>query len=319
MPPGLLDTVSDQLKKISHSNLYAKRILYSTKNKYAPRGMNLRMDSLKIYDQHKQPIHSIYSSRLKIQILLTLTHNNASLGRLREVTGSTSQALIPKIRSLEKQGLIEAVNYEYVLTPLGRAVARNVEEFIQLVGGISQHHTFFTNHDLSDLPAPFLSRIGELYDSEPKQDTTTDMFYVYSHYLEILKDAAYIHGISSVASPGLAQFIAEKVLTGIPVELVVNNEVIDLLSKEPYASNIQGLATYPNFSVWITAEKLRVGLTVTEKYLSLGLFKRVTNLYDSSSDLFSKDLNAVEWGETLFKYYKDRSTKLDIATLFKGT
>jgi predicted transcriptional regulator len=276
------------------------------------------MDSLRIYELHKQHIHSIYSSRLKIQILLTLIHHNSSLSRLRDVTGSTSQALIPKIRSLEKQGLIEAVNYEYILTPLGRAVAINVEDFIQLVGGISQHQTFFTNHDLADLPAQFLSSIGDLYESEPKQDTTTDMFYVYSHYLEILKDATYIHGISSVASPGLAQFIAEKVLTGIPVELVVNNDVIELLSKEPYASNMQGLADFPNFTVWITSEKLKVGLTVTDKYLSLGLFKRGTNLYDSSSDLFSKDLRAVKWGENLFLYYKERSTKLDIAALFKG-
>ena len=285
-------------------------------NMYVSGTMYLSMDSIKIYEHHKQQIHSIYSSRLKIQILLTLLHNNSSLSRLREVTGSTSQALIPKIRNLEKQGLIEAINYEYCLTPIGGVVAMNVEGFVQLIGGINQHHTFFTDHDLTDLPAAFLSRIGELYNSEPKQDTTTDMFYVYSHYLEILKDAAYIHGISSVASPGLAQFIAEKVVTGIPVDLVVNNDVIDLLTKEPYASNMQGLVSYPNFSVWVTGEKLRVGLTVTEKYLSLGLFKKDTNLYDSSTDLFSSDPQAVEWGENLFGHYKERSKKLDIAALF---
>ncbi len=279
---------------------------------------NAGMDSIKIYEKHQKLIHSIYSSRLKIQILLTLLRTTASLGRLREVTGSTSQALIPKIRSLERQGLIEAVNYEYHLTPLGGVVATNVEGFVQLIGGIDQHHTFFTDHDLSDLPAAFLLRIGDLYNSEPKQDTTTDMFYVYSHYLEILKDAAYIHGISSVASPGLARFIAEKVVTGIPVELVVNQDVVELLTKEPYASNMQGLAGYPNFSVWVTVEKLRVGLTVTDKYLSLGLFKKDTNLYDSSSDLFSSDPRAVEWGESLFRYYKERSTGLDIAALFEG-
>jgi predicted transcriptional regulator len=275
------------------------------------------MDSIKIYEKHLKHIHSIYSSRLKIQILLTLLNNNASLSQLREVTGSTSQALIPKIRSLEKQGLIIAVNYEYCMTPLGGVVAKNVEGFVQLIGGINQHYTFLTDHDLSDLPVTFLSRIGDLYDSEPKQDTTTDMFYVYSHYLEILKDATYIHGISSVASPGLAQFIAEKVVTGIPVELIVNNEVIGLLTKEPYASNMQGLLEHPNFSVCVTSEKLRVGLTVTDKYLSLGLFKKDTNLYDSSTDLFSSDPRAVEWGESLFRHYKERSITLDIATLFK--
>jgi predicted transcriptional regulator len=274
------------------------------------------MDSLKMYDKHKKIIHSIYSSRLKIQILLALLNDKASLSQLREVTGSTSQALIPKIRALEKQGLIESVTYAYCLTPIGRVVAINVYEYVRLMGGINQHHTFFAEHDLADLPLPFLSRIGDLYNSEPKQDTTTDMFYVYSHYLEILKDALYIHGISSVASPGLAQFIAEKVVTGIPVELVVNNEVIGLLTKEPYASNMKRLVEFPNFSVWVTTEKLRVGLTITDKYLSLGLFKKDTNLYDSSSDLFSSDRRAVEWGEDLFGYYKERSTKLDITTLF---
>jgi predicted transcriptional regulator len=237
---------------------------------------------------------------------------------LREVTGSASQAVIPKIRGLERQGLIEAVNYEYHLTPMGRVVATNVEGFVQLVGGIDQHHTFFADHDLSDLPAVFLQNIGALYNSEAKQDTTTDMFYVYSHYLEILRDAAYIHGISSVASPGLARFIAEKVITGIPVELVVNREVVELLTKEPYASNMQGLAGSPNFNVWVTGENLRVGLTVTDKYLSLGLFKKDTNLYDSSTDLFSSDPEAVEWGESLFRYYKERSKRLDIAALFEG-
>ncbi len=267
------------------------------------------MDSIKIYEKHQKLIHSLYNSRLKIQILLTLLHHTASLSRLREVTGSTSQALIPKIRSLEHQGLIEAANYEYRLTPLGGVVAMNVEGFVQLMGGIDQHHTFFTDHDLSDLPEAFLLSIGDLYNAEPKQDTTTDMFYVYSHYLEILKDAEYIHGISSVASPGLARFIAEKVVTGIPVELVVNHEVVQLLTTEPYKSNMQGLAGYPNFSVWVTGEKLRVGLTVTDKYLSLGLFKKDTNLYDSSSDLFSSDPRAVGWGENLFRYYKERSAQ----------
>ena len=275
------------------------------------------MDSIKIYEKHQKLIHSLYNSRLKIQILLTLFHRTASLSRLRDVTGSTSQALIPKIRSLENQGLVAVSNHEYRLTPLGGVVAMNVERFVQLVGGIDRHHTFFTDHDLSDLPEAFLLNIGDLYNAEPKQDTTTDMFYVYSHYLEILKDAEYIHGISSVASPGLARFIAEKVVTGIPVELVVNHEVVQLLTTEPYASNMLELAEYTNFCVWVTAEKLRVGLTVTDKYLSLGLFKKDTNLYDSSSDLFSSDPSAVEWGERLFRYYKERSAQLDIVALFK--
>jgi predicted transcriptional regulator len=93
---------------------------------------------------------------------------------------------------------------------------------------------------------------------------------------------------------------------------VVYSQVVERLTKEPYASNMQALSGYPNFTVWVTGEKLQVGLTVTDKYLSLGLFKKDTDLYDSSTDLFSKEPSAVAWGERLFQYYRVRSTKLEI-------
>jgi predicted transcriptional regulator len=67
------------------------------------------MGPLEIYTKTHKVIQTIYSSRLKIQILLSIIDGPKSLSHLREVTGSTSQALIPKIRSLERLSLIETV------------------------------------------------------------------------------------------------------------------------------------------------------------------------------------------------------------------
>jgi predicted transcriptional regulator len=275
------------------------------------------MDPLQIYERHHKLIHSIYSSRLKVQILLALNQGNASLAHLRAVTGSTSQALIPKIRTLESQVLVEALNYEYHLTPLGKVVAGNVQDYVALMGGIGRHTGFWASHDLSGLPEEFLKTLGDLHEGAVKSDTTTDMFFVYSHYLEILKDARYIHGISSVASPGLASFLAEKVAEGVPVELVVNEEVISLLMQDPYASNMKELSGFPNFEIWVTAELLHIGLTVTDRHLSMGLYHKDQKLYDSASDLFSEDPDAIAWAERLFQYYKDRSKKLSVSDIFE--
>ncbi|OPX74282.1 MAG: hypothetical protein A4E39_00655 [Methanoregulaceae archaeon PtaB.Bin152] len=274
------------------------------------------MDILEIYHQHSRLIHSIYNSRLKIQVLLTLLQGKASLSKLRSITGSTSQAIIPKIRNLEALALVEAEGYEYRLSTLGRVVASEVKTYVTLMGGIASHQQFWVTHDLSGLPPRFLARIGDLQVSHIQTDTTVDMFSVYTHYLTIIKEARYIHGISSVASPGLAQFLAEKVNEGVPVELVVNEEVIDILKQDPYAGHMKALASSQNFHVWVTGEILRVGLTVTDRNLSLGLFKKDSNLYDSSSDLFSDDPAAVGWGEDLFLYYRKRSTPLDFSSLF---
>ena len=270
------------------------------------------MNPLDSYEQYQKSIHSIFSSRLKIQILLTLLQEHPPLSRLREVTGSTSQALIPKIRSLESQMLIETRNYEYFLTPIGKAVAVEVSNFVMLMSGITRHREFWAIHDLSGIPAPFLQRIGDLQESDVKLDTQVDIMHVYSHFLRIVREAEYIHGISSIMSPGLAETVAERVVAGVPVELVVNEQVTSLLGKEPYIGLVQKLTGYGNFKIWVTGEELRVGITVTDKYLSVGLFKNDSNLYDSSTDLFSQVPEAIRWGEDLFRYYRDRSVLIDL-------
>jgi predicted transcriptional regulator len=140
--------------------------------------------------------------------------------------------------------------------------------------------------------------------------------HVYSHFLKIVREAAYIHGISSIMSPGLAETVAERVVAGVPVELVVSRQVTSLLGKEPYIGQIKQLFQFQNFKIWVTGEDLKVGITVTDKYLSVGLFKNDSNQYDSSTDLFSQGREAIGWGEDLFRYYRDRSVLLDISTGF---
>jgi predicted transcriptional regulator len=54
-------------------------------------------------------------------------------------------------------------------------------------------------------------------------------------------------------------------------------------------------------------EPLRVGITVTDKALSLGLYKKDGITYDTTTDLFSADPRAITWGEGLFSFYRNRA------------
>jgi predicted transcriptional regulator len=252
-------------------------------------------------------IQGLFRSRLQIQILLALQEGNQTLAHLRDKTGSSSQALIPKIRGLESQMLVEQRNYEYLLTPLGQVMSNRIIDFVTTLGVIRKHKDFWAGHDLTGVPAPFLKEIGKLVNSEIIFDTTEDVIHVYTLYLKMVKEASFIRGASSVMSPGLAESIAERVTNGIPVELAVNADAADVLSKEPYLTPIKGLLSYPNFTIWVTRIPLRVGLTVTDKAISLGLYKKDGKMYDSSSDLFSIDPEAIMWGEKLFDYFRSQS------------
>lgn len=268
------------------------------------------MNSLEVYHNTHKLIQSIYSSRLKIQILLSLTEGAKSLSDLRNVTGSTSQALIPKIRGLEKLSLIESRETGYTLTPLGEIVTSKIENFILTMGEIHQHREFWANHDLKGIPPSFLGELGDLLQSVVTYDTTTDILHVYSSFLKILKEAKYIMSISSMVSPGLADALFDRAVAGIPVDLIVDQTIVEILQKEPYAKEIQTLISMPNVHVWVVPGPLRIAFTVTDRYFSLGLNTKDGKIYDSTTDLMSNDPKAIGWGSRLFQYYRDQSTRL---------
>jgi predicted transcriptional regulator len=101
------------------------------------------MKVLDVYDTMMEEIQSIYRSRLQLQILLSLVEGNKTLADLREITGSTSQAIIPKIRILEASQYIEAVDYEYYLTPSGRVITTKIQDYVMAIAVIHRNRDFY--------------------------------------------------------------------------------------------------------------------------------------------------------------------------------
>ncbi|MDD4305453.1 MAG: hypothetical protein PHH67_02890 [Methanosarcina sp.] len=60
-------------------------------------------------------VQARYRSRLLTETLISLNEGSRRLSQLREITGSTPQAIIPKLRKLEADHLIETKGREYFL------------------------------------------------------------------------------------------------------------------------------------------------------------------------------------------------------------
>jgi predicted transcriptional regulator len=270
------------------------------------------MEPLEVYNNTYKQIQSIFSSRLKIQILLSAAGGPKNLSELRDVTGSSSQAIIPKIRSLERMSLLEPCDHGYGITPLGRVLVTKIGDLVVTMGELMQHREFWATHDIEGIPQPFLSQVGDLISSDVKFDTTDNMFHVYTHFVSILQQAGYIHGISSFMNPQIADVLSERIVAGVPVELVVSRSIADGLMQEPFLGKIQQLRSYNNFKIWVVDEPLYLGITVTDKNLSLGLNKKVNAVYDSSADMHSNDPRARGWAERLFQYYRGRAVLLKL-------
>ncbi|MDD3247668.1 MAG: hypothetical protein PHF18_12575 [Methanosarcina sp.] len=96
------------------------------------------MSGFKIYREMGDDVQAIYRSRLITEILLSLNESSRKLSQLREITGSTSQAIIPKLRKLEADHLIETKEHEYYLTQTGKVVASRLVDSFATAGTINK-------------------------------------------------------------------------------------------------------------------------------------------------------------------------------------
>ena len=272
------------------------------------------MNDFEIYREMGDDVQAIYRSRLITEILLSLNESSRKLSQLREITGSTSQAIIPKLRKLEADHLIETKEHEYYLTQTGKVVASRLSDSFATVGTINKFKHFWSGHYLEGIPCSHLKKIGCLYESEVLNDKGTKILNVYNNQLKMIKEAGYIHGVSSVVTEGYAESISERVKEGIPIELIIPLHIADELKQSPYLEKIDALKDYENFKLMVIDEDIKAGLIVTDKRLSLSLYKKDGVEYDITTGLFSLDPKGIEWGERLFGYCKGQAefTKMKI-------
>ncbi|MFA7198904.1 MAG: transcriptional regulator FilR1 domain-containing protein [Methanoculleus sp.] len=267
---------------------------------------------LEIYGEVQDDVQAIFRSRLLTQVMLALEDGAKSLSFLRDITGSSSQALIPKIRQLEALHYVESVRGDYALTPMGRLIEPDIGRLVAHMGVLQRHREFWVEHEIEGIPPESLNEIECLYHTEVVKNVEEDVFAVYAAFFTILREASWIHSVSSVMSPFLADAIKETVMGGKPAELVVSRELARRLTAEPYDAVLQSLKGYANFGIYVSPSPIRLGMTVTDRYLSLGLYRHTTNTYDTATDLVSTDTAAVAWGEQLFQHYKVDARLLQI-------
>lgn len=262
---------------------------------------------LEIYKEARTDIQAIYRSRLMTEILLSLNEGMKNLSQLREITGSTSQALIPKIRKLESYKFVESKKNGYCLTQIGKIVASNIEASFLMMGVINKHKFFWTDHCLETFPTSLLNDIGCLYDSKFIHDTKTDIFSLYKTNLQIIQEADYVFGISSIVTEDYVEYVSQKACKGMNIDFIVTPDVAERIKQYPYAEKINSLKNYDNFQLNVINKNIDIGLIVTNKCLSLCLHKKERGIYDITNGLLSFDQMAIDWGQRLFEYYKNQA------------
>jgi predicted transcriptional regulator len=256
-------------------------------------------------------IQALFRSRLQIQILVALAGGNKTLAQLREITGSSSQALIPRIRKMESSNFMAISDYEYHLTPVGKLLTTKMQDIILFKSVTKKHKNFWDQHSSDDIPEEFFATIGELHNSEIIVDTNTEIFNVYFNYLKMIQEARQLYILSPFSSPVHTEAIMNRIREGVYVETLIGKDLMRQLSASTYFDQMHDLAIRSKSKIFVLDKPPRLGLTVSDKHISLGLYKN-DGIYDTTTDLFSADEKAINWGRKLYRYYRNNALELTL-------
>lgn len=197
---------------------------------------------------------------------------------------------------LRKSGYIQVIGNKgdrtHRLTDLGRAYAqcKTTEAFLEA------HNGFLRSHDISGIPEHLLSRLGEI-NGVVNHDSPSEPLKTTQEFMESMRNAKSIWGVSGHIVPGYTEAIAEALMNGAAVSLILSQEVFAALPK---------VECPPTLHLYVI-DKAPIGLCVLPNGMRLGLPSG--NRYDVSSDLVC-DQSAFDWGIELFEYYRNHAKEI---------
>ncbi|MEZ5335284.1 MAG: winged helix-turn-helix domain-containing protein [Methanolobus sp.] len=250
----------------------------------------------------KSLLDVIFASDKRKGVLLLLQHGQQEMSYLLKELNTSRQALLPQIKILKEHDLVLQQEDAYELTAMGTLVASRMKPFIDTLETLDKNRDYFTAHDISGIPEPFLKRIREIKDSiliEPEYVNVHDLNTDYQ--AEGFRSKS-IYFVYTFMHPGVPSVLQELMDRKIHVEVINTPELIQKLTTEMPAA-CEHFFPYENLEMYIYNEDIRISsLTVTDSGFLLRLLGK--NGEFSNKQLIVSGEKGRKWGKELYEYYK---------------
>jgi len=254
-------------------------------------------------------LNIVISSEKRRNLLLLLKDRLHTWDEIKVQLRVSATGMLPQIRILENEGLVEREGKMFSLTDTGRLVVHYLEPFDTIIKVISQQKMFWKEHDLTSLPNEFFLRLNEFQNPQIVETSTEESFEPHTHFLEMILHSKRVAGISPIVHPVYPRFFLSLAAQGHDVRLILTKNAYDKIKREYSDMLLQGLQ-YDNAHLFICDNDLKFAYIVTDSQISMGLFLK-NGIFDSKRDIVSTEPSAIKWGEDLFNHFQNLSTPVN--------
>lgn len=255
-------------------------------------------------------LNVISASDKRRNLLILLNSGPQEWDDIKRILSVTSTGMLPQIKILEEEHLIERDGRTFSLTPMGKVLTAYMEPLVRTMDIFDRNKKYWDEHNIGALPYDLLLDIREIGNYQILETADEEIFGI-SEFLNNIYRANRIRGISHTVHPRFPDFFLNIAKKGVPVSLILTPGVYKIIREKYHDLLEQGLKVKTS-KVYVAKQDIKFSYLITDTYFSLSLFYN-NGMFDAKHDVVSYDPSALAWGERVFAYYLKDAEKIDSA------
>lgn len=253
----------------------------------------------------KSLLDVIFASEKRKNTLLLLREGPQEITLLLRSMKTTRQALLPQLKILEENYLINHYEDTYELTPISKLIVNEMAHFVDTLKVLDRNVDFWGERDLHFIPHELLDRIRELEPYKINEPSISNIHELNQDFTETSASSGSMCAVTTIFHPNFMDLFALWTENKTNITMIISEELFNKL-KIQSRSDFQQLLDnkYIRFKLYSKPFDF-VYFTFNERCLLITMLRK-DGWYDNK-ELMSFSKSAIKWGSDLFEYYEANS------------
>lgn len=267
------------------------------------------------HDYVKEQLRFLNNSEIRLRILAYLSKKPFSLADFKNSSFVSYSSISSNVYKLTDEGFVEKIDKNnFRLTNIGKIYLISLMEFHDTINTVNNFSDFWLDHDVQALSSKYLKRISQLEGSKLIQSRPTDIYKTHEEFRNLFKDSDILKVIFPYLHPEYPRLIRTLLSNGSKIEILVPRVICRRFIKSVGESLVRSSIKQNALSIKFIDDEVKLALAISNKWVSIGLFKR-DGSYDQSRLLVSDKKDAIKWAYNIFKSYDKKAELVDLRSL----
>lgn len=250
----------------------------------------------------KSLLDVVFASEKRKKVLLLLQNGPREIDFLLNSLDETRTALLPQLKILTDNFLVDHQKDYYDLTSIGKMVVDEMVPLLDTVEFFDSDIDYLGTHNLDFIPAYLLSRITELGEPTVLDTLPVDQYDIQSIYHEKTTETEFVYAVGTFLYPNYYTAFSDLISNNITINLIVSKGLLDKI-RTHYRADFTDYLPSDLVNIYVYKKEMDfLYFTFDEYYLLMRLLKFNGDI-DNKSVYFSTSSKALEWAKELFEYY----------------